>query len=1153
MLGASPLARAQVAFNGVVSTLSTSSITLGKPSGIAADPAGNVYIADDTKTQIVKINSQGVASLLTISGLTSGLSGPSGLALDGAGDLFIADTGNNRIVEVTPSGSGSVVSMGSVSLQSPVGIAVDASGNILVSDQTSPSGRIVEVASGGAVSVLSITGLSPSLDFPAGLAVDTAGNLYIADSENDRIVTVAAGTEAGSVLGISGLSRGLGITSSVAVDGLGNVYIADVGNSRIVMVTPGGAGSVLSTGAVALSNPVGVAVDIYGIVYIADAGLDEIVKVATSAVGFGHVQLGASSSVTQTLPFSVANGTTVGSVSALTLGAPSLDFTVATSGTTCTNGITDTTCNVSIQFLPTAPGLRRGAVVLYDNANPPNPLVAVPLTGFADAPVAALAPNTASVISTGSVTLIAPYQIALDGAGNMFIANYGAQNVLKVAIAGSGASVVGTGSETLSNVGGVALDGAGNLFIADYGNGRIVVVTPQGVASVLSISGLSPGLNNPLALAFDAAGNLYIADSTNGRIVRVSSLLVGSTSTGVGSVVSTGSYTLGSMVPAVAVDATETVYIADATNDRIVKVIAAGAASLLAASGVTLNSPQGVAVDGMNNVYIADSGNSRIVEVTTAGGASVVSTLGLANPSTLSGPAGVSVDPSGNIFIPDTGNNRIVDLPVSGAVLTFAGAVVGLTSSDSPKTATVTNLGNRPLVIESNPTYTLSFSKNAADANLCASFNSLLAGTVCDVSVDFTPQSAGNLSASITVTDNSLNVADSTQQISASGTANPAFVTLTGPVVQPAQVTYGQTGSVVMTVTGSYTTIALPSGTLSYSISNASSVSVASGTVSLTAGTTSSTAAVPIPATLAAGSYTVSVTYGGDSNYLGTSTATIVTLTVNKASPMVTVAFSLNPVMKLSAVTLTATVSSTVGVPSGSVSFYDRQTQLVSALPLTQGAATYTTSSLALGTHSISAVYGGDTDFNSVTSGVAALTVEDFTLSVNAMPGVITPTVLPGSSLTFVLPVYPTSGLNFPSAVTFAVSGLPAGATATFTPPSLPAGSAGTNVTLAIQIANQILARHGAIPLGRGLALAMVGGMILLPFGRKLRRPAGRVGRFLCLLLLVLAAAGATLGLTSCGTTRSGYFGQLAQSYTLTITATSGALSHTTTVNFTVE
>ena len=70
------------------------------------------------------------------------------------------------------------------------------------------------------------------------------------------------------------------------------------------------------------------------------------------------------------------------------------------------------------------------------------------------------------------------------------------------------------------------------------------MVTPGGVVSVLTITGLSPALGFPVALAFDGAGNLYIADFINGRIIRVSTLVVvGSTSSGLGEVIGTGTFT----------------------------------------------------------------------------------------------------------------------------------------------------------------------------------------------------------------------------------------------------------------------------------------------------------------------------------------------------------------------------------------------------------------------------------------------------------------------------------------------------------------------------------------------------------------------------------------------------------------------------------
>src|SRR5208282_432150 len=112
----------------------------------------------------------------------------------------------------------------------------------------------------------------------------------------------------------------------------------------------------------------------------------------------------------------------------LTSGVQSLDFilvpgsTCSSSagsspgcggGTTCTSSTgPSTACNVEVAFLPTAPGLRMGSVVLYDTGL--NPILTVPLYAWGDAPVAALSPNVGSVINAGGLTLSNPYQVALD-------------------------------------------------------------------------------------------------------------------------------------------------------------------------------------------------------------------------------------------------------------------------------------------------------------------------------------------------------------------------------------------------------------------------------------------------------------------------------------------------------------------------------------------------------------------------------------------------------------------------------------------------------------------------------------------------------------------------------------------------------------------
>jgi len=534
---------------------------------------------------------------------------------------------------------------------------------------------------------------------------------------------------------------------------------------------------------------------------------------------------------------------------------------------------------------------------------------------------------------------------------------------------------------------------------------------------------------------------------------------------------------------------------------------------------------------------------------------------------------------TGNVSLSVDGGTALVQALSSGqSVFTLNGITAGNHSLNANYAAqgifTASSDTGALLVNKATPTISLAPSANPSPVFSPLTFTATVSSSVSTPtgSVIFydgtTAKGSGGVAAGVaTYTTSSLAVGS--HSITAAYTGDANFLGLTSSVITeqinptaptiswspPAPLTYGGALSGILdasatfgasTVPGSFAYTATPSG----------------GSASAVTGAT----------VLGPGSYTLTVTFTPTDTTDYTVVGATVPLVVYKANPTVAVTFSLNPVLTTNPVTFTATVTSKAGVaPSGTVSFFDATTFLSSATLTSsttpgQSLASYTPSTTCpvpatppipatctLGTHPITAVYSGDTNFANVTSPVATLTVEDFTLSVNPIPGVVTPNVLPGGSLTFVLPVDPTSGLNFPSAVTFALSGLPAGATATFTPPSLPAGSAGTNVNLVIQIPNQILARHPANPLGRGLALAMVGGIFLLPFGRKLRRPAGKAGRFLCLLLLLLAAAGATLGLTSCGSTSSGYFGQQSRSYTVTITATSGALSHTTAVNFTVE
>jgi hypothetical protein len=175
--------------------------------------------------------------------------------------------------------------------------------------------------------------------------------------------------------------------------------------------------------------------------------------------------------------------------------------------------------------------------------------------------------------------------------------------------------------------------------------------------------------------------------------------------------------------------------------------------------------------------------------------------------------------------------------------------------------------------------------------------------------------------------------------------------------------------------------------------------------------------------------------------------------------------------------------------------------------------------------------------------------IQDFSLSPPPGSGASTPTqtATPGGTATYLLVFGPTSGNIFPNPVTLSVSGLPPGATATITPTTLPAGSSLTDVTLTIQLP-QATAKllNQRIPLVVWCAL-------LLPFAGRLRRAGKRMRRTLPVFLLAAAALAVAAGVSGCSSTGSGFFGHPQQTYSVVITATSGSISHSTTVVLIVQ
>jgi uncharacterized protein (TIGR03437 family) len=332
-----------------------------------------------------------------------------------------------------------------------------------------------------------------------------------------------------------------------------------------------------------------------------------------------------------------------------------------------------------------------------------------------------------------SAQLSSPNGEAMDTAGNLYIVDSG--RVRKVAngvistVAGigtfgfSGDNGPATSAE-LDYPAGVAVDSAGNFYIADTGNHRIRKVSGGVITTVagngtLGFSGdnglaTSAQLDYPGGVAVDSAGNLYIADSYNFRIRKVSNGVIttvagnGAPGFGGGGDGPATSAAL-SRPSGIAVDSAGNLYIAEFNSSRIRKV-SNGAITTVAGSGTPgfsgdngpatsaqLNGPEGVAVDSAGNLYIADFGNNRIRKVANGVIATIAGTgtpgfsgdNGPAASAQLAYPGGVASDSTGKVYVADTGNYRIRVLTPSGSPCTYSVSPITLQAPASGGIVTV--------------------------------------------------------------------------------------------------------------------------------------------------------------------------------------------------------------------------------------------------------------------------------------------------------------------------------------------------------------------------------------------------------------------------------------------------------------------------------
>lgn len=582
------------------------------------------------------------------------------------------------------------------SFDNPHNVAIDSGGNLYVVDGGGSrvrkidraTGTIVNYAGNGAFAFSGDDGpaISASLNVPQGIAVDTAGDLYIADGFNGRIRKVDHIT---------------GIITTVA--GNGDLTGCGVADEGCPVVGDGGPAT-----SARLFNPGGVAFDSAGNLYIADnqnyrvRKVDRATGIITTVAGNGKRgcvnAFGCQGGFT-------SNGDGGPAIAAFLIQA----FDVAVDS----------------------------ADILYISDSGSNTIRKVDSLGI----ITTYAGNGQAGFSgdggpATSASLNYPYGISVDGAGNLYIADFGNARIRKVAAAPSGdgthqittvagkagycvasfcyfglAGDGGSATEaTLDKPQDVIVDPAGNLFIADsFRNNRIRKVDPAGIITTFAGGGayypytyngdggpaINAGLNLPVAPTFDAAGNLFFADLENNRVRKMDA-------SGMISTVAGDGYLMCSLTETGRIECRRR-YAGDGGP----------------AVEASLDAPAGLAVDGEGNVYILDAANHRVRKVdasgvitTFAGGNGNQGQLGLCGPgdnnrirnseeigdggpatsaclATSSGhsPQGLAVDRAGNVYIADFWNRRVRRVDTAGIITTWAGSgAAGSTGDGGPAT-----------------------------------------------------------------------------------------------------------------------------------------------------------------------------------------------------------------------------------------------------------------------------------------------------------------------------------------------------------------------------------------------------------------------------------------------------------------------------------
>jgi hypothetical protein len=551
--------------NGLGDNGPATAAQLSDPESVAVDSAGDLFIADTFGSRVREVILS-TGTITTVAGRGAGvydgdngpaaaadLAFPCSVAVDDAGNIFIAESGDNRVREInhatgviaTVAGNGTGGYSGdggpatAAQLWDPAALAVDSAGDLFIADSDNARIREVHLSTGVITTVagggdLGLGDNGPAtaaeLDGPSGVAVDTAGDLVIADYGHNRIREVNQGS--GAIVTIAGNGSGggggdngpataaaLNDPFGVAVDSAGDLFIADALDNCIrevshatgaITTVAGGGNQGLGDGgqatAAELDQPWGVAVDSAGELFIAD-GSDNRVREVNLSTGVITTVAGDGAQ-----GYSGDNGPAT---------AAQLDWPTSVTVDSAGDLFIADTLNDAVREVNLSTGVI--TTVAGDGHR-----------GYSGDGGPAAAAELAS-----------PLGIAVDSAGDLFIADNGNGRIREVDLStGEITTIAGGGSEGLGDDGpatavqlnspfGVALDAAGDLFVASSGGIREVNLSTGVITTVAGNGTAGYGGDNgpataaefrfPIGVAVDSAGDLFIADTFNGRIREVAS------------------------------------------------------------------------------------------------------------------------------------------------------------------------------------------------------------------------------------------------------------------------------------------------------------------------------------------------------------------------------------------------------------------------------------------------------------------------------------------------------------------------------------------------------------------------------------------------------------------------------------------------------